>query len=201
MEPTKQLPNIMMYFILTQLEGILGKNGINTVLKYSNLSRLIDNYPPQDYSPGETVGTFSIVFTNLMDIYGEKGFLAVVRGAGKTSFYQMMDDFPGLFGIGELELDGLSPVERFKTIYKTYINNVTQMFGTATTIKVEGDRILEDMPDCPWCVDLKANGPVCIIEVDFITGMGLWAGVEGVSVEETHCKAKGDEVCRLLATW
>jgi len=201
MDPKKQLPNGLMHFILTELEEILGKNGINTVLRYKGLERLVGNYPPNDYNPGEPVETFSKIFTATIDIFGEKGFISVIRGAGKKSFHQMMEDFPGLFGIGQLEMDGLDPIDKFKLVYKTYIDNVTQMFGTATTIDIQDDKIIEDMPDCPWCVDVKAKGPICVIEADFITGMGIWSGVDDTNVVETLCRANGDEVCQLLVTF
>jgi predicted hydrocarbon binding protein len=201
MDSSKQLPNSLFFFILSELELIIGTNGKNTVLKYSKLDRLIDNPPPNNYEPGEPVDTFSRLFTSLIDIYGEKGFISVIRGAGKKSFFQMMESFPGLFGIGSLNLKDKEPVDKFKLVYETYIKNVTAMFGTSTTIAVEEDRIVEDMPDCPWCVGVKSRGPICVIEGDFVTGMGLWAGIERVDVVETLCKGKGDDICRLVVTF
>ena len=201
MDPKKQLPNSLMYFILTELEVLLGKNGINTVLKYKGLDRLVGNYPPADYNPGEPVETFSTIFTSIIEIFGEKGFISVIRGAGKRSFYQMMEIFPGLFGIGQLDMDGLDPVDKFKLVIKTYIDNVTQMFGTSTTVDIQDDRIIENMPDCPWCVDVKAKGTICIIEADFVAGMAAWSGVTGINVVETLCMARGDETCQLLITF
>lgn len=190
-----------MYFILTELEEILGKNGLSTILKYKGLERLIDNYPPADYDPGEPVETFSKIFTSTIEIFGEKGFISIIRGAGKKSFHQMMEDFPGLFGIGQLDMDGLDPVEKFKLVIKTYIDNVTQMFGTSTYIEIQEDKIIENMPDCPWCVDVKAEGTICIIEADFIAGMATWSGVTDINVVETLCMARGDEICQLHITF
>jgi hypothetical protein len=201
MDPNKQLPNSLFFFILSELELIIGTNGKNTVLKYSKLGRLIDSPPPNNYEPGEPVDTFTKVFTALIDIYGEKGFISVIRGAGKKSFFQMMESFPGLFGIGSLDLRDKNAIEKFKLVYETYIRNVTAMFGTSTTIAVEGSRIVEDMPDCPWCVGVKSRGAICVVEADFVAGMGLWAGVENIGVVETLCKGKGDDICRLIVTF
>jgi hypothetical protein len=201
MDQKKQLPNSLMYFILTELEELLGKNGINTVLKYKGLDRLVGNYPPADYNPGEPVETFSTIFTSIIEIFGEKGFKSVIRGAGKRSFLQMMETFPGLFGIGELDLDELEPVERFKLVLKTYIENVTQMFGTSTSIEIQDDKIIENMPDCPWCVGVKAESAICIIEADFVAGMAAWSGVTSINIKETLCMARGDETCQLEITF
>jgi hypothetical protein len=201
MDPRKQLPNSLFYFVLSELETIIGKNGKNTVLKYSGLARLIENPPPNDYNLGEPVLTFTRVFSSLIEIYGEKGFLAIIRGAGKKSFFQMMGQFPALFGIGSVMLDGADPITKYKLIYETYIKNATQMFGTGTTIEIGEGQIIENMPDCPWCVDVKSAGPICVIEADFVAGMGLWAGVETVKVVETTCRARGDDMCRLLVTF
>jgi len=201
MDTTKPLPNNMMLFMLTQLESTLGKNGLTTVLKYSGLDRLIDNYPPRDFNPGEPFDTFATIIINLMELYGENGYRAVVRGVGVQTFDEMRKDLPWFFEVENGALDDLSPPERFGVMYSSYIEKASQVFGTTADLTIKPNQIIDITTDSVWCVGLTAQKPICIFTLDFYTGMARWMGVEEISVVETHCRAAGDDVCRFVSTF
>ena len=45
---TYNYPNRMGRIILLSMEEIIGRNGVNAILKLGNLSSLVDNYPPDN---------------------------------------------------------------------------------------------------------------------------------------------------------
>ena len=201
MDTTKQLPNNMMHFMLPQMESNLGKNGLMTVLKYSKLDRLINNYPPRDFNPGEPLETFLTIIRNLMEIYGENGYRAVMRGVGIKSFDEMRHELPWFFEVEEGALDGLTPAERFGVMYSSYVEKTSPIFDVTTELSVTPNEIIDTTQDSIWCVGIESEKPICIFTLDFYTGMARWMGVTEFTIVETHCRAAGDDVCRFVSAF
>jgi len=201
MDTTKQLPNNMMLFMLTQMEANLGRNGLLTILKYSDLGRLIDNYPPRDFNPGEPLDTFVTLVKSLMEIYGENGYRAVMRGVGIQSFEEMRRELPWFFEVEDDAWDDRSPAERFGVMYASYVKKTAQVFGSVTDLEVKPNEVIDTTPDSIWCVNLVAEKPICVFSLDFYTGMARWLGVTDYQIVETHCRAAGDDVCRFVSTF
>lgn len=201
MDETKALPNNLMHFILTQLENTVGKNGVKVILKYSKLDRIIDNYPPKDFNPGEPLVTFFSIISSIMDIYGEKGYRSLLRGVGKNSFNNMIQELPWLFGVGEIEYDDFAPVDRYPLLYKTFVNNLNKVIEAKTTLEISPNQVVDIAHNCMWCTGLKASGPICIFTEDFFKTMANWSGVSDITVVETHCCACGDPYCRFVSTF
>jgi hypothetical protein len=196
-----KLPNNMMRFILTQFDDTMGPNGTKSVLNYSGLGRLIDNYPPDDFAPGEPVMTFFTLVKSLLEIYGENGYRALVRGVGEKSFQEMKTALPWLFEVEGVSLDDLHPTERFGVILKSYSEKLSRLFGETGHIETFPDRIVDTAHECIWCIGLSSRGPICVFTEDFYTAMGIWAGAPSVKVVETGCRAAGAEACVFLITF
>ncbi len=201
MDETKTLPNNLMHFILTQLENTIGKNGVKIILTYSKLDRIINNYPPNDFNMSEPIGTFFSIVSSLMEIYGEKGYRSLLRGVGKSSFNNMIQELPWLFGIGEVEYDDLAPIDRYPLLYKTLVGNLNKVIEANTTLEISPNQIVDLAHDCMWCTELKASSPICIFTEDFFSAMANWSGLTDISVVETHCRANGDPSCRFVSTF
>jgi len=201
MDTSKQLPNNMMLFMLTQMESNLGRNGLTTVLKYSGLDRLIDNYPPRDFNPGEPLETFLTIIRNLMEIYGENGYRAVIRGVGIQSFEEMRRELPWFFEVEDGTLDGLPPAERLGVMYSSYVEKAAQVFDTPPNLEIKPNEIIDVTPASIWSYGLQSERPICVFPLDFYTGMARWMGVTDYTIVETHCRAAGDDVCRFVSTF
>ena len=201
MDTDTQLPNNMMHFILTQFDSTMGVNGTRTVLNYSGLSRLIDNYPPRDFNPGEPLKTFFTLIASLLEIYGEKGYRALLRDVGKKTFYEMKAAFPWLFEVEESMLAGLSPGEQFALTYKSYVDKASKIFDAKTLLELSPRKIVDTAAECIWCIGLRSSGPICIFTEDFYTAMAGSMGVSSVKVVETRCRAAGDEACVFVTTF
>jgi hypothetical protein len=201
MDLTTQLPNNMMRFILTQFDETMGPNGTKSVLNYSGLGRLIDNYPPNDFAPGEPALTFFTLVKSLLEIYGENGYRALVRGVGKKSFQEIRTALPFLFEVEGVSLDDLPPPERFGVIYKSYAEKTAKLFGATAHVEVFPNKIVDTAPECIWCIGLTSSGPICVFTEDFYTAMGIWAGVSSIKVVETSCRAAGAEACVFVSTF
>lgn len=196
MDLDKQLPNYFMHFILHRLEDTVGKNGTNTVLKYTGNDVLIDNYPPRDYNMGEPIRTFTSIISGLVEIYGENGYRALIRGVGAESFHIMREELPFILGIGEIDYDGMEPKRRFTTMHQTFINKMNEFFDAEVDSEILDNKILDKTSQCTWCTGVTAKRPICIFTEDFYTAMAKWLNLGHVVVTELTCMATGDPVCK-----
>jgi hypothetical protein len=201
MDLNTQLPNNMMHFILSQFDNTMGTNGTRAVLNYSGLSRLIDNYPPRDFNPGEPIKTFFTLVKSVMEIYGENGYRALIRDVGKKTFDEMKTAFPWLFEVEDTPLAGLSRGERFSLTYKSYVDKASKIFDAKTSLELSPNKIIDTAPECVWCMGLESKGPICIFTEDFYTAMAESMGLSTIKVVETHCRAAGDEACVFISTF
>jgi len=195
------MPNNLMHFILNRLEVVVGKNGTDTVLKYAGQGRLVDNYPPSDFNMVEPMDTLYAIVQALMDIYGENGYLALIRGVGTQTFNAMIKELPWFFEVEDGALDGLSPREKFILLYKTYIDKWTSATGVKTHLEFQEDRIIDTSSECTSCRALTASKPVCLHVIDFYLGIAKHVDLKEIHIEETQCMAVGNDVCQFVITF
>jgi hypothetical protein len=195
------MPNNLMYFILARLEDLVGKNGTDAVLKYAGLDRFIGNYPPCDFNMVEPMENIYAIVRSLMDIYGENGYLSLIRGVGTQTFFAMLMELPWLLEVEDGAMDGLSPKEQFKLMYKTYNEKWAVAVGVHTKMEILEDQIIDSSSECTSCRGLKATRPICIHVIDFYKGMAKYLNVEKIHIEETRCMAVGDDVCQFVMTF
>jgi hypothetical protein len=196
MDLDRQLPNYFMHFILHRLEGTVGKNGTNTVLKYTGNDVLIDNYPPRDYSMDLPIRTLAGIITGLVELYGENGYRALMRGVGGESFHIMREEIPFLLGIGEIDYDAMEPKQRFVSMYRFFADKMNEFFDSGIIVEFSENRILDMPGECVWCIGVTTKRPICIVQEDFYLAMAQWLGYPHVTVTEITCVATGDDLCR-----
>ena len=192
----KQLPNYFMHFILHRVEDTVGKNGTTTVLKYTGNDALIDNYPPRDYNMDLSVHTLASIITGMIELYGENGYRALMRGVGGDSFHLMREELPFLLGIGEIDYDSMEPKERFVTMYKFFADKMDEIFDSDITIEISENKILDIPGECAWCVGVTAKRPICLIQMDFYLAMAEWLEYPHITITEITYVATGDDLCR-----
>jgi len=201
MTDTDLMPNNLMHFILNRLEEVVGKNGTDTVLKYAGLERLVNNYPPSDFNMVEPMDTLYAIVRALMEIYGENGYLALIRGVGTQTFNAMIQELPWFFEVEDGSLDGLSPKEKYILLFKTYIDKWTSATGVHTHLEFLEDCIIDSSSECSSCRGLKATKPVCLHVVDFYLGIAKYVNLKEIHIEETQCMAMGDDVCQFVISF
>lgn len=196
MDLDRQLPNYFMHFILHRLEDTVGKNGTKAVLNYTGNNELIDNYPPRDYNMGEPIRTFTGIISGLVNLYGEYGYRALMRGVGADSFHIMREELPFILGIGDIDYDAMEPKQRFSTMHQTFINKMNEFFDAEVDSEIFDNKILDKTSQCTWCTGVTAKRPICIFTEDFYTAMAKWLKLGNIVVTEISCMATGDPVCK-----
>ena len=195
-QPDSVVINSIMLQALVAAEEVMGKNGINAVLHASGLDHFINSYPPNDLSPSVKASEYSRFLHAIEEFYGRasKGML---RRIGKASFQYGVREQPGLMGVTGLVLKLLPEKQRIKLVLNGMINALKKINSEVDIVLEEqGDTVAYVARTCGVCWGRESDQPVCYMYVGTITEAVIYAtGVEH-EIVETHCQAKGDEVCR-----
>jgi len=197
----EKFPNQLYYMVLVTAEEILGKPGLNAILNYSGMTKFIDNFPPNNIEEEHPAGDFSALMRGFVDVMGEQGVRPIMFRGGIKGFEIMNEQFPTLFNI-----DGITPKERdadeafqeFRRIYGIMVEASRAIQGDIFSYYDVDEGVVLEIAPCHWCVGVNAEKPICHAQLGFQFGIARWVMGRDIKVEETHCIATGDKMCRFV---
>jgi predicted hydrocarbon binding protein len=197
MAEEKVIVNALVLQALVAIEEVMGKNGLNAVLKSSGLSHLIDNPPPDNMDPGVKTEEYARLNQAIEDFYGRgaKGFLYRI---GKASFHYGLEKQSALMGIaGAAALKVLPQKQRITTILNSVASALKKSNPQVNAYVEDQDgKIAYVDATCGICEGRTSTEPVCHLYVGSLSEAVKWATGKDYGVVETDCTAKGDPFCR-----
>ncbi|MBN2224995.1 MAG: hypothetical protein JW765_10000 [Deltaproteobacteria bacterium] len=192
------IPNSLMYITLLTVQDIVGKNGLNSILNYSGLTKYRDNFPPNDEKIEAMGSDFGKIVGGIIDVLGERGARPLLYNAGRRGFQLLIEKSPAMMGVMGVGLKLLSKRKRLEEVFKLGAENTNKVFGENQRSYVTDEGIVCELFDCYWCRGLKSDGPICFGEVGLDAELAKWATGDEHEVKEVLCRAKGDDVCRVI---
>ena len=192
-------PNRMGRIILLSMEEVMGRNGVNALLKLASLSTLIENYPSDDTEPGFPFKTVSNITEMLEQIYGPHGGRGLALRVGRACFNYGVRQYSAQLGLTEMAFR-LLPLP---TKLHAGANAFAQLFNNFTDQRVrvedDGSKLLWHIERCPLCWERHAHEPVCHLAVGLLQEALYWlSGGKVFNVEEKTCIAAGDRTCTIV---
>ena len=169
---------------------------MHTVLRRSGLSQFIGIVPEKDDSPSITVDEFSQYIKALLDIFGEEGARPILLRSGKIGFTFAYDNMPPLIRFASQMLRVLPEKKRLVTIVSEFNKAFNEVMGTDGFVSEEDDKIIVEIPHCPYCRGISTENPVCYVEIGLLTQLIETAGGSSYTVHEKKCISTGDSVCQ-----
>jgi predicted hydrocarbon binding protein len=184
--------------ILLSMEEIIGRNGVNAILKLGNLPSLIDNYPPDDNAMDFSFTNVACLTEMLERAYGPHGGRGLALRTGRACFNYGVRHYSTQMGLTEtafrlLPLSAKLPAGA--TAFAELFNNFTDQ-----RVRIEQDegRLLWHIERCPLCWERKSPDPVCHLAVGLLQEALYWiSGGKVFNVEEKTCIAAGDPACTI----
>ena len=181
----KTVTNVVVRIVLDGIEDVLGKNGLNALLNFGNMSQLINNKPDYSFERNFTDEQYTAIISSIYTIIGVKGSKAIMRQVGDATAKQIIKS-----GI----LDSLNDFKKEEKLLKAL--EIYVMGSKRGEVTIEDGNIVFDNKMCTTCLNVTDKAPVCTFVNGIIDGLAKWAGVEGKRSVETKCKAMGDDSCR-----
>ena len=196
---TYYYPNRMGRIILLSMEEVMGRNGVNALLKLASLSSLIENYPSDNTEPAFPFSTVSNLTEMLEQAYGPHGGRGLALRIGRACFNYGVRQYSTQLGLTEMAFRLLplpTKLHAGASAFAELFNNFTDQ-----RVRVEDDdgKILWHIERCPLCWERKSQDPVCHLAVGLLQEALYWlSGGKVFNVEEKTCIAAGDQTCTIV---
>jgi predicted hydrocarbon binding protein len=191
-------PNRMGRIVLTAMEDIMGRHGVNATLNFAGLSQLVDNYPPNNLELGFSFGELSAIQETLDDIFGEYGGRALSLHTGRETFKYALKDFMPVLGIADLVFRPLHLGIKLKIGLEVFAETFNKFTDQIVRLGEERDRHLWIIERCPVCWQRNTKSPCCHLAVGLLQESLAWvSNGRNFRVEEVECIAAGDASCHI----
>jgi predicted hydrocarbon binding protein len=189
-------PNKMGRIILLSLEEVLGRNGINAVLKMGGLTHLINNFPPNTFDlcfPFNNVGKIH----DTMDIlYGPHSGRGLALRAGRACFTHGLREFGDILGLTDLAFRLLPLKMKLRTGAEAFAEIFNRYSDQIVHLEDKPDKIWLHIERCPVCWGRHTDSPCCHMLVGLLQESLFWvSGGKHFIVEEVSCIGQGDSTC------
>ncbi len=196
---TYHYPNRMGRIILLSMEEVMGRNGVNALLKLASLPSLIENYPSDTAEPAFAFSTVSNLTEMLEQAYGPHGGRGLALRIGRACFNYGVRQYSTQLGLTQLAFRLLplpSKLHAGANAFAELFNNFTDQ---RVRVEEEGGTILWHIERCPLCWERRAPDPVCHLAVGLLQEALYWlSGGKVFNVEEKTCIAAGDQTCTIV---
>ena len=191
-------PNRMGRIILLSMEEVMGRTGVNAVLKLASLSPLIENYPP-DNTQLEFPFTIVSGLTEMLEqVYGPHGGRGLALRVGRACFNYGVRQYGTQMGLTEMAFRLLPLPSKLHAGAKAFAELFNKFTDQQVRVEEEDEKILWHIERCPLCWERKTHDPVCHLAVGLLQEALYWvSGGKVFNVEEKTCIAAGDKYCTI----
>jgi len=191
-------PNMMGRIFLTALEEVMGKNGLNAILRLAKLDKFIDHYPPDNLAKEFDFVYIAALVGALEEMYGPRGGRGLAQRAGRALFANGLRNFGALAGAGDLAFKVLP----LGTKIKIAVPAIAKVFNAATDqvshTQEFDDHFIYTLERCSMCWNRKTDKPTCHVAVGIIQEAMKWmSGGREFKIEMLACKGSGDDMGKL----
>ncbi len=191
--------NALLLQMLRGVEEVLGRNGLNAVLRASGLERYIDNPPPNNLEEGILAREYAQLNAAVEEFTGRAG-KGMLQRIGRSSFRWAIQEQSAVMGLAGVALKALPQRLRMRAILlairKGLMDSVP--FGKIEVKEENGVLVFTDYA-CVICHTRHDEKPICHQYIGTLSEAMAYAtgkDVREFEVVETHCKAQGEDFCR-----
>lgn len=180
-------PQKMGRVILLGMEEVLGKSGMESVLKLADLNE-----------PSFSFEEVSGLHLALEKAYGPRGGRGLALRTGRASFKYGLKEYGSMLGLTEMAFRLLPLQTKLHTGARSFSDLFNKHTDQQVRVEETDTHIYWHIERCPLCWGRTAGEPVCHLAVGLLQEALYWlSGGKVFSVEETACHARGDGRCTI----
>lgn len=192
-------PNNMGRIVLSALEDVMGRNGVNALLTLAKLRHLVNNFPPNNLEKGFPFEDFGAITQALDDMYGPRGGRGLGIRSGRAAFKYALREFGAVLGIADLAFRLLPLGMKMKVGLNTFAETFNKFSDQVVRLEEDEEHFIWIIERCPVCWGRTVDTPCCHAAVGILQEGAHWlSGGKSFRVEEVECIAAGDETCKFL---
>ncbi|MFQ5398676.1 MAG: V4R domain-containing protein [Anaerolineae bacterium] len=192
--------NALFYQMIRGVEEVLGTNGLNAVLRLSGLERYIGNPPPNNLEFGILASEYARLNEAIEEFTGRAG-KGMLHRIGRAAFRWGVREQSAVMGLAGIAMKALPIRLRKRAILLAIRKGLMDVveYGLIDVREEEGVLIFSDYA-CTIChLRHSDDQPICHQYVGSLAEAMAYAtgkDFREFDVVETHCRARGEGVCR-----
>ena len=196
------LVDAYMRWALLAAEEVVGKKGLQVLLRERGLERFIDNYPPEllKISGDITLGDYAQLCTGLLTFFGRAGKSMVIRIGRLTSKYAI-EKQSSVYNVAAKTAAKLMPSGlQVKLVLDSMVNGYNKLYAENGqelhfSLDDRGNKWAFISVECPLCAGKVADLPMCWGRIGTLKEALFWLTGKDFDVEEVECRALGASAC------
>ncbi len=167
-------PNKMARILLTSMEEVMGRNGLNALLNLIDMRPFMTNLPPDNLEREFDFAYISNLNRGLEDIYGPRGGRGLALRGGRAIFSRGLKQFGALAGVGDLAFKVLPLQTKLKIGLPAVARIFTQFSDQTSRVEEYNDHYLYYIDRCSMCWGVETEHEVCHIAVGILQETLRW---------------------------
>jgi len=192
--------NTFAHVTFKAIQEIVGKNGLDAILKLAGLDNLINNFPPKNREKVFDFSNYSAINHAIREIYGSRGGRVLAVRAGRATFDELLKSYGAMVGMTDLAMR-LVPL---KAKMSLGLNAMAKVFNSVsdqeTSVEERQNEFVYKVHNCPACWGFEdAESPICFMQVGLLKeGLNWLSNGKEFYVYEDTCHAMGAEDCTFI---
>ncbi|MEJ2012436.1 MAG: 4-vinyl reductase [Anaerolineales bacterium] len=196
--PTSGLsyPNRGARALVLGLEDLVGKHGLELLLKRVGLEEWTENIPPENIDQDVDFAQLTALSQGLLEFYGRRSGSGLARQANRSRFDEAWGEFGELADFKQDSFSTLPVEEKIEIGGKTLARVFNEISDLGLRFTTEHNISSFELENCPYCFQVKSDVPTCGAAVGWIEGfLGAIGAERQIIVHETACAATGAPHC------
>lgn len=191
--------NALLLQMIRGVEEVLGRNGLNAVLRSSGLERYVDNPPANNLEHGVFAREYARFNEAIEEFTGRAG-KGMLQRIGRSAFRWGVKEQSAVMGLAGIALKALPQRLRKRAVLLALRKGLMDVveFGLVDVRDEDGVLVYTDYA-CVICHTRRSDNPICHQYVGTLGEAMVFAtgkDYRDFEIVETHCRAKGDGFCR-----
>jgi predicted hydrocarbon binding protein len=192
-------PNKMGRIVLTAIEEITGRHGVNAILNLARLTHLVDNYPPNNLRLGFTFAELSAIQETIEEMFGTRGGRGLALRTGRETWKYALKEFMPVLGIADLAARRLPLAIKLKIGLDVFAQTFNKFSDQSVRLGEDQRGYLWIIERCPMCWRRHSATPCCHLAVGLLEQALDWVSRgKRFDVKEVGCIASGDNACTIV---
>jgi hypothetical protein len=189
-------PNRIARLFFLAMEEVMGKSGLEALLKSASLETYIQHPPMDNLARQFDFAYMAAINETLEEMYGTKGGRGMALGVGRACFRLGLKDFGAMAGVNDPAFQSLPLPNKTLLALKALASIFTHFSDQVSTVVDAGEsyHFIVDVSPMAW--GRVADRPVCHALSGIIQESLRW-GTKGYEfhVQEIACRATGSDQC------
>jgi predicted hydrocarbon binding protein len=193
------LPNKIARLAIISMGEVVGKNGLNVILKMARLPHLVEELPPSNLDREFDFSDFSSINIALEDLYGARGGRGLALRAGRATFTGGLRNFGAMAGVGSAQLKALPMNTRLRLGLPALAKIFSQTSDQICSVEEKDTTFHYLIHRCPVCWGRHTDKPACNMTNGLLQSCLLWvSGGSEFSVTQARSKSTGSPACEFI---